>query len=153
MANNVNIVISGKYSGRQIAKSPSRNCAYIQGENIYINKLHVKSVNDINKSSVNSYSDAALGTVLFGTGGAALGANQKQMLLELEWNDGGTSLIKVSPEMHEAIIVGMYETISQEAEASLKEIDSKANTFANVMAFIIVGSCTLLYLIAGIAGS
>ena len=153
MSSSINTIISGKYAGNTIAKSPSKNCAYIQGANVYINKLHVKSVNDINRSSVNSYGDAAIGTVLFGTGGAALGTNKNQILLEIEWVEGDKSLIKVSPEIQEAIIVGMYEDVSPASELFLKEADQKAYRSATTIALLLMGGCTLLYLIAGFSGS
>ena len=151
-----NVIVSGRYTGCTIVKSPTKNCAYVNGANganLYINKLHVKEVNDINKSSVNSYGDAAVGTLLFGAGGAALGTNKNQMLLEIEWVEGDKSLIKVSPEIQEAIIVGMYEEVSSASELFLKEADQKAHTSATTISLLLVGGCTLLYLIAGFSGS
>ena len=84
MANNVNTIISGLYAGAAIKKSSTGKAAYIiaNGGYQYINQQNVDNITTVNKETVNNVMDASLGSAVFGAGGAVIGMNQKQILLE-----------------------------------------------------------------------
>ena len=146
----LNTVLAGKYEKSKIMISPTNQVAYIERPNMYITKNNVESVSPVNESTASTVSvgGAALGTLAFGTGGAALGkSTNSQYLLEIKWKTGDTSLIKVDRKVNEAITVGMYKTISQEQEQKIKSDDESNRTIATIIAAVIVLGYVLYYMI------
>lgn len=133
---NINVVLSGKFANMPIKKSETSKYAYVPGGS-YIVKNRVKSINMVNQAGTTSYGKALTGTALFGTGGAALGTNIQEMLLEINWYTGDKSLVKVNKEMYEAMTVGMYDNLSEEKLREITEKDEKDR--ANAPLHFIVG--------------
>lgn len=126
----INTVIGGEYSGHEIKMSSTSNSAYIAGvdNGAYINKLYVASISDVNHDTTTNLVDAAVGAAIFGSGGAALGINQAQSILEIKWKNGRSSLVKVDADIHEAMIVGMYSDITERQQRTVEAMDSAATT-------------------------
>lgn len=148
-----NIVLAGSFEGGEIKGeiklSSSRKCAYvIKGtQTKYINKLNVEKIIAANRSTTNNIGDTMVGETLFGHSGVLLGVNQKEIFLEINWKDGNSSLIKVDNAVHEAIIVGMYNDISQIQEILLERKDASTHRFYSIIGFIILIIGILTYII------
>lgn len=147
MANNVNTIISGLYEGATIKKSSTGKAAYIiaNGGYQYINQQNVANITTVNKESVNNVMDASLGSAVFGTGGAVIGMNQKQILLEIHWKNGGKSLAKVDADINEAIVVGMYENLSSSQQEKMQKGDETANTISTIFGLCVFVFCVIIY--------
>lgn len=145
MAKNINVVLSGLYAEKEIIKSTNKKFAIVRGGG-YINKLYVESVTPLNQSSVNNIADASLGQAVLGPAGALAGINQKQVIAEIVWKNGaGKSLIKVDSDIYEAIIVGMYEQITEEKQEEIEKADTTHQVIAGVLSVAIIFFGTLLY--------
>lgn len=147
MANNVNTIISGLYAGAAIKKSSTGKAAYIiaNGGYQYINQQNVDNITTVNKETVNNVMDASLGSAVFGAGGAVIGMNQKQILLEIQWKNGGKSLAKVDADINEAIVVGMYETLSSSQQEKMQKGDQTTNTISTIFWFCVFIFCIVIY--------
>lgn len=145
MAKNINVVLSGLYTGKEIIKSTNKKFAFVSGGG-YINKLYVESVTPLNQSSVNNIADASLGQAVFGPAGAIAGMNQKQIIAEIVWKNGaGKSLIKVDSDIYEAIVVGMYEQVTEKEQEAMAKSDERHQMVSGVLAVAIIIFGTLIY--------
>lgn len=97
-----NIVIAGKYQGIRIEERMGR--AYLSRENVDFSKENVQSIGKIDQRS----GSALAGAVVAGVEGAIIAGNSKTYLVEIQWKDGGASLIKVTPKMFEVIVATSY---------------------------------------------
>lgn len=147
-----NIVLAGSFEGGEIKLSSNGKCAYvIKGtQTKYINKLNVEKITEVNRSTTNNIGDAMVGETLFGHSGVLLGANQKEILLEIRWKDGNSSLIKIDNTVHQAIIVGMYNDVSQTQEILLEQKDTSTRQLYSVIGFIILIIGIFTYVIPSI---
>lgn len=147
MDNNINTIISELYQGAKIKKSSTGKAAYVValGNYQYINRQNVSNVVTLNKESINNVMDASLGSAVFGAGGAVLGMNQKQILLEIQWANGGKSLAKVDADMNEAIVVGMYENLSAQQQQVMRQGDQTANTISTIFWLCVFVFCIIIY--------
>lgn len=87
-----------------------------------MNPLTIASISEISRESAVSYGKAFGGTLLFGSGGAALGLNGKEgVLLEVQWKNGSKSLIQVKQDMYKALVSVMYEEFTTEKQNKIAE--------------------------------
>lgn len=127
-----NVVISGQYKGHPIKRENGR---------AYIGDLYV----DFSKDNVLSYSkvdqrsgSALAGAVIAGAEGAIIASNAKTYLVEVKWKQGGVSLIKVTPDMFEAIVATTYteKTSSDTIQKQEKESENFALVFSLIVGFV-----------------
>lgn len=133
-----NVVLSGKYKGQEIKKE--KNLAYISGVWKDFSKDNVLSYTNVDQRS----GSALTGAVLAGTEGAIIASNSKTYLVEIVWTDGDVSLIKVTPDIFEAIVATTYN--SETPPEEVKRIGEESQRSSSVMTFIIASIWILLYL-------
>lgn len=112
MADAIDVVLEGKYKGAKVEKG-SNGYAYIKlasGDHIYITKGKAKQVSLAGTSTQSAgMAGIAVSSALFGVAGTASALQGiKIALLEIQWLDGGVSLVRVGPTVSEAITIGMY---------------------------------------------
>ncbi len=133
-----NVVLSGKYKGQEIKKE--KNLAYISGVWKDFSKDNVLSYTNVDQRS----GSALTGAVLAGAEGAIIASNSKTYLVEIVWTDGDVSLIKVTPDIFEAIVATTYN--SETPPEEVKRIEEESQRSSSVMTFIIASIWILLYL-------
>ncbi len=115
----LNTVLAGKYKDREIKYSHRGNYAVIKNwdaeDDVLLTAGRIKEINVVDQF-VHSQSKALTGTLLYGTGGAAMTKNINEAILEITWKTDEKSLIKVSKDTHERIMIGMYENFTPEEE-------------------------------------
>lgn len=134
-----NTVLAGYLDGGEVKLSSGGKSAYVikGGQTKYINKLNVEKIRDVNRSTTNNIGDAMIGETLFGHSGILLGVNQKEILLEIYWKDGSSSLIKVDNTVHQAIIVGMFNDVTESQQSLLEQKDASTRTMYSIIGLII----------------
>ena len=144
-----NVVLAGDLEGGEIKLSSGGKCAYvIKGTKTkYINKLDAEKVTEVNRSTVNNVGDAMIGEALLGNSGILLGANQKEILLEIYWKDGKTSLVKVDNTVHQAMIVGMYKEVTQTQQLLIEQKDTSTRETSSIIGIIIFVIAVIVYVI------
>lgn len=111
----------------------------------YFIQDEVEEIKLINSPNDFSLSKAAVGTAVFGSGGAILGASNDENLLEVTWKDNSKSLIKVNKYMYEIILSGMYSNITldsinkekEERKNNYTEGDAIGDAFGIIFFFVI----------------
>lgn len=127
-----NVVISGQYKGQAIRKENGH--AYISGIYKDFSKDNVLSYAKVDQRS----GSALAGAVIAGAQGAIIASNSKTYLVEVKWKQGGVSLIKVTPDMFEAIVATTYtaKTSTETIQKQEKETDTFAYILMAVVGFI-----------------
>lgn len=141
MSKDINIVLSGSFEGCKIEGSSNSKYARIKNTSYYFVKDKVTSISMVNQMRKTSLTSAAVGTAVFGTGGAALGNNKQEIILEVNWKHGGKSLIKVNPSMYEKIVSGMFKDVINENLDELKAKDNKSNENDQILIGILIIIC------------
>lgn len=128
----MNEIISGKYSGRKILIDSERKVAFLSENYIYLAKNNLRNVNIINSSNT-SIGNPIAGAIVAGAAGAIIAsATSYEILLELNWRDGQTSVAKVNKDTFEAITVGARKLYSDEQfERLTQRQKEKANANAS----------------------
>ena len=123
----VNKIISGKYMDISIEVNTQKTLAYLKVFDKYITKHTVESVNILNSSQKVDGASAIKGAIIAGTVGAIIGSNPtEEILIEITWKDGGTSIAEVNQYVYKAIVAGMYTTLSEDDLKTVKrEYESK----------------------------
>ena len=134
-----NIVISGLYEGREIRKENGR--AYITGVYKDFSKDNVLSYTKVDQRS----GSALAGAVIAGAEGAIIASNSKTYLVEIKWKQGGVSLIKVTPDIFEAIVATTYTSRTSSETIEKQEKKSEGENF--IIMLVIAGIWLLVYLI------
>lgn len=137
-----NVVLSGQYKGYEIKKENGR--AYIAG--IY---KDFSSDNVLSYTKVDQRSGSALaGAVMAGTEGAIIASNSKTYLVEIKWKQGGVSLIKVTPDIFEAIVATTYT--SKASSDNIRQQEKKSESENQIIMLVIAGIWLLFYFIGSI---
>lgn len=143
-------VLAGEYAGSEIKISANGQSAYVLapgGQAHYVNKLNVENVTEVNRTSSNDVASAFVGQALIGNAGLLLGSNQKEIMLEIHWKDGTKSLITVRNNVHQAIIIGMYNDTTQAQQDKIASQDASSRETGTIVTIVLVIICTLIYLI------
>ena len=135
-----NVVISGRYKGFDIKKENGR--AYISGVYVDFSKDNVLSYAKVDQRTGN----ALAGAVIAGAEGAIIASNAKTYLVEIKWKQGDVSLIKVTPDMFEAIVATTYTSKSSSDTIRTQEQKSE---YENQIIMIVIGAIWLLLYFIG----
>ena len=134
-----NVVISGQYKGREIKRENGH--AYISGVYKDFSKDHVLSYAKVDQRS----GSALAGAVIAGAEGAIIASNSKTYLVEVKWKQGGVSLIKVTPDMFEAIVATTYA--EKETTENIKKQEKESENFSLIFALVVGFIWFIIYLI------
>lgn len=137
-----NVVISGRYKGFEIKKEHGH--AYISGVYKDFSKDNVLSYAKVDQRS----GSALAGAVIAGTEGAIIASNSKTYLVEIKWKEGDVSLIKVTPDVFEAIVATTYTSKLSSDKIATQE--KKSENENQIIMFIIAGIWLLFYFIGSI---
>lgn len=158
MANEKNKVLAGWYEDCCIRCSLNKQWAYIErssDEYVFFNKLNVLKIEDV--SSIHTDASAlntTIATEAFGLGaGMAMSHGKGSKIKKVTWKHGGTSLIEIDADVEKAIIVGMYQDITEEEEKSINVDEKKRNDFderANGLYWLLVFGYILFYIFASL---
>ena len=69
-------------------------------------------------------------------------------MVEIHWKDGTSSLVKVDNTVHQAMIVGMYNDVTQTQQAQTAQKDTKTRNANATFGYILFFVCTAIYLFA-----
>ena len=69
-------------------------------------------------------------------------------MVEIHWKDGTSSLVKVDSTVHQAMIVGMYNDVTQTQQAQTAQKDTKTRNANTTFGYILFFVCTAIYLFA-----
>ena len=69
-------------------------------------------------------------------------------MVEIHWKDGTSSLVKVDSAVHQAMIVGMYNDVTQTQQAQTAQKDTKTRDASTAFGYILFFVCTAIYLFA-----
>lgn len=145
-----NVVLAGEYEGASVRLSSNGKCAYIFSSCIcpggrteettkYINKLNVEKVTEVSRLENK-------GILTRGT--AMTSISESQIMLEIHWKDGKTSLVNVDNKVHKAMIVGMYNDVTQTQQAQITKEDTSTRKTNSMISTILVIVCSAIYLFA-----
>ena len=110
----MNEIISGKYSKCKLEIDKERNVAYLSPNYIYIAKNNVSGIDIINSSNT-TLGNPLTGAIIGGVTGAVIASSTVyEVMLEIKWRDGQSSIAKVDKETFEAITVGFHKVYSEE---------------------------------------
>ena len=158
MANETNKVLAGWYSGFKIGYSANKEWAYIirpNGEYVFFNKLNVLKIEDVSSIHTDASTlNTAIATEVIGLGaGMAMSQGKGSKIRKVTWKNGETSLIEIDANAEKAIIVGMYQDITEEREKSVSAAEKQANNFAQSVYWVLLSGYILFYIFAYIIGS
>lgn len=117
-----NVIVGGSYEGYHITSTSwnGYDLAYIKENGKEFSKDNVKSFEVIN----NNAGDGSLkGAILGGVAGAIVGASMTDMLVKVQWQSGGESLVKVTAGMYNAMVTTSYHP-SRTSEEIQKDKES-----------------------------
>lgn len=139
-----NVVLAGRMEGGEVMLSAGAKSAYIiKGpQTKYINKLEVEEVTEVNRSANNG---------VLTRGSAITSISEAEIMLEIRWKDGATSLVKVDKTVHQAIIVGMYNNITEEQQTQIAKKDTSTRQTNTTIGWILFIACSLFYLFTQIS--
>ena len=139
-----NVVLAGSMEGGEVMLSVGGKSAYvICGQRTrYINKLEVKELAVLNRSTNN-------GIITYGSSVAPI--SKSEIMVEIHWKDGTSSLVKVDNTVHQAMIVGMYNDVTQTQQAQTAQKDTKTRNANATFGYILFFVCTAIYLFAEFA--
>lgn len=148
----LNSVIAGLYEGKKIIIDSNSKYAYIE-PSIFISKSTVSSITDAQSFTGSSYGSAISGAVTAGVVGAVIGAANKPVgqIVTINWNNGQNSLVKVSNDVYEAFLRGMYTSLSSYEERKIiandKKVADKAETEKLLWGLAWVAFCIIAYIV------
>lgn len=117
----IDVIISGKHSGCRIKRDTERNIAFTVPHFISLTKNNVDHIDVINSANT-PVGNALKGAIVAGAVGALVASSTiTEILVEIVWKDGQTSIARVSKEVFEAIIVGIRKVYSEEQLKSLQK--------------------------------
>ena len=139
-----NVVLAGSMEGGEVMLSVGGKSAYvICGQRTkYINRLEVKELAEVNRSTNN-------GIITRGSSVAPI--SKSEIMVEIHWKDGTSSLVKVDSAVHQAMIVGMYNDVTQTQQAQTAQKDTKTRDASTAFGYILFFVCTAIYLFAEFA--
>ena len=109
----------------------------------YINKLEVKELVEVNRSTNN-------GIITRGSSVAPI--SKSEIMVEIHWKDGTTSLVKVDNMVHQAMIVGMYNDVTQTHQAQIEKKDTSSRQVSTIIGLIIFVIGIFTYVIPVVTG-
>ena len=140
-----NVVLAGSMEGGEVMLSVGGKSAYvICGQRTrYINKLEVKELVEVNRSTNN-------GIITRGSSVAPI--SKSEIMVEIHWKDGTTSLVKVDNMVHQAMIVGMYNDVTQIHQAQIEKKDTSSRQVSTIIGLIIFVIGIFTYVIPVVTG-
>ena len=140
-----NVVLAGSMEGGEVMLSVGGKSAYvICGQRTrYINKLEVKELVEVNRSTNN-------GIIMRGSSVAPI--SKSEIMVEILWKDGTTSLVKVDNMVHQAMIVGMYNDVTQTHQAQIEKKDTSSRQVSTIIGLIIFVIGIFTYVIPVVTG-
>lgn len=140
-----NVVLAGSMEGGEVMLSVGGKSAYvICGQRTrYINKLEVKELVEVNRSTNN-------GIITRGSSVAPI--SKSEIMVEIHWKDGTTSLVKVDNMVHQAMIVGMYNDVTQTHQAQIEKKDTSSRQVSTIVGLIIFVIGIFTYVIPVVTG-
>lgn len=151
----LNSVIAGLYEGQKIVVDSNSKYAYIE-PSVFISKSRVSSIGGAQAFTGSSFNSAATGAVIAGAAGAVVGATNKAtgQIVTINWNDGNKSLVKISNDVYEACLRGMYTSLSLDEEQKIVNNDravakataEKAEMSKALWALAWAGFCILAFI-------
>ena len=140
-----NVVLAGSMEGGEVMLSVGGKSAYvICGQRTrYINKLEVKELAELNRSTNN-------GIITYGSSVAPI--SKSEIMVEIHWKDGTTSLVKVDNMVHQAMIVGMYNDVTQTHQAQIEKKDTSSRQVSTIIGLIIFVIGIFTYVIPVVTG-
>ncbi len=140
-----NVVLAGSMEGGEVMLSVGGKSAYvICGQRTrYINKLEVKELVEVNRSTNN-------GIITRGSSVAPI--SKSEIMVEIHWKDGTTSLVKVDNMVHQAMIVGMYNDVTQTHQAQIEKKDTSSRQVSTIIGLIIFVIGIFTYVIPVVTG-
>lgn len=85
------------------------------------------------------------------TGSSVAPISKSEIMVEIHWKDGTSSLVKVDSAVHQAMIVGMYNDVTQTQQAQTAQKDTKTRDASTAFGYILFFACTAIYLFAEFA--
>ena len=73
-------------------------------------------------------------------------------MVEIHWKDGTTSLVKVDNMVHQAMIVGMYNDVTQTHQAQIEKKDTSSRQVSTIIGLIIFVIGIFTYVIPVVTG-
>ena len=140
-----NVVLAGSMEGGEVMLSVGGKSAHvICGQRTrYINKLEVKELVEVNRSTNN-------GIITRGSSVAPI--SKSEIMVEIHWKDGTTSLVKVDNMVHQAMIVGMYNDVTQTHQAQIEKKDTSSRQVSTIIGLIIFVIGIFTYVIPVVTG-
>lgn len=125
-----NVVLAGDMEGGEVALSVGGKSAYvIKGEMTrYINKNEVSEIVEVNRSVNNG---------VLTRGSAITSISEGVIMLEIHWKKGTTSLVKVDNMVHQAMIVGMYNHMTESQQTAVEKKDTSNRQISAAIGWII----------------
>lgn len=140
-----NVVLAGDMEGGEVALSVGGKSAYvINGQRTrYINKNEVTEIVEVNRSVNNG---------VLTRGSAITSISKDVIMLEIHWKTGTTSLVKVDNMVHQAMIVGMYNNITESQQTAVERKDSSSRQISTIIGLVIFVIGIFTYVIPVVTG-
>ena len=149
-----NEILEGKYKGNKIIKSLTSNYAAVKipGGYIYVASSNCSNIQLLNQGTNGSMGSALVGGVVAGPTGAIIGAasNGSNQLIKINWVTGEYSIVEVSNDIYNAILVGMNTNTDKSSLEELSSKDAKSDQSNTLIAFVIVAIWFIAYLFSSI---